>query len=129
IIPSENGGKADVRWMALRRGEGGAGLLMQAETGTVFEVSRMTGPLQASFWFRWAASVSLHSAAELHEAGRTVDLPQRSSREDPVFVHLDHLSMGVGGDNSWYPNVVHKEYTVPANKARRFRVRLEALAP
>lgn len=60
IIPSENGGKADVRWMALRRGEGGAGLLMQAETGTVFEVSRtIADPLSTTpffcfivaFWF------------------------------------------------------------------------------
>ena len=40
MVPSENGGKADVRWMALRRGEAGAGLLLQAETGTVFEVCK-----------------------------------------------------------------------------------------
>lgn len=39
MVPSENGGKADVRWMALRKGEGGAGLLMQAETGAVFQVN------------------------------------------------------------------------------------------
>lgn len=38
MVPSENGGRADVRWMALRRGEGGAGLLLQAETGGIFEV-------------------------------------------------------------------------------------------
>lgn len=46
MVPSENGGKADVRWMALRRGEGGAGLLLQAEAGRVFEVG--TGPLSLS---------------------------------------------------------------------------------
>lgn len=56
-----------------------------------------------------------------------MDLPLRSSANDPVFVHLDHRSMGVGGDNSWYPDVVHKEYTVPANKSYRFQVRMEAL--
>ena len=39
ITPSENGGKADVRWMALRRGEGGAGVLLKSEKGAVFEVS------------------------------------------------------------------------------------------
>lgn len=38
MVPSENGGRADVRWMALRRGEGGAGLLLQAESGMTFEV-------------------------------------------------------------------------------------------
>lgn len=74
-----------------------------------------------------AASCGLHSAAELQDAMRTVDLPPRTSAEDPVFVHLDHRSMGVGGDNSWYPNVVHEEYTLPANTPYRFRVRLEAL--
>ncbi|CAM9901675.1 unnamed protein product, partial [Laminaria digitata] len=104
ISPSENGGKADVRWMALRRGEGGAGVLLKAEKGTV-----------------------LYSAKELEEAERTVDLPLRTSAQDPVYVHLDHRSMGVGGDNSWFPNVVHEEYTVSANKRYRFRVGLEAL--
>lgn len=49
--------------------------------------------------------------------------------DDPVHVHLDHRSMGVGGDNSWYPNVVHEEYRVPANRAYRFRLSLEALVP
>lgn len=53
----------------------------------------------------------------------------RTSSDDPVHVHLDHRSMGVGGDNSWYPNVVHEEYTVPPDKAYRFRVLLKALAP
>lgn len=36
--PSENGGKADVRWMALRRGDQGAGILFQADGGCPFEV-------------------------------------------------------------------------------------------
>lgn len=76
-----------------------------------------------------AASCSLYSAKELEEAERTVDLPLRTSARDPVYVHLDHRSMGVGGDNSWFPNVVHEEYTVSANKRYRFRVGLEALAP
>ena len=53
----------------------------------------------------------------------------RTSSDDPVYVHLDHRSMGVGGDNSWYPNVVHEEYTVPPNKAYRFRVLVKALTP
>lgn len=38
INPSENGGKADVRWMVLRRGQGGAGVLLKAENGAVFQV-------------------------------------------------------------------------------------------
>lgn len=71
----------------------------------------------------------MYSAAELQEARRTVDLPLRSSAVDPVFVNLDHRSMGVGGDNSWYPNVVHEEYRVPANKSYRFSMLLEALTP
>lgn len=49
MVPSENGGKADVRWMALRRGDegGGTGLLLQAEAGRVFEVG-MNTPLKLS---------------------------------------------------------------------------------
>lgn len=44
--PCENGSKADVRWMALRRGEGGMGVLFQAEEGAPFEVreSRVVRP-------------------------------------------------------------------------------------
>lgn len=38
IHPSENGGKADVRWIALRKGQGGAGILLQAERNRPFEV-------------------------------------------------------------------------------------------
>ena len=71
----------------------------------------------------------MYSAAELQEAERTVDLPLRTSAEDPVYVYLDRRSMGVGGDNSWFPDVVHSEYTVSAKKMYRFRVGLEALGP
>lgn len=76
-----------------------------------------------------AASCGLYSAAELEAAETTLDLPLRTSDEHPVLVHLDHRSMGVGGDNSWYPNVVHEEYTVSATRPYRFRFRMEALLP
>ena len=39
INPCENGGKADVRWMALRKGEGGTGVLLRAGAGAPFDVS------------------------------------------------------------------------------------------
>lgn len=86
-------------------------------------------PLASLARCKQAACCGLHSAAELQQARRTVDLPVRSSAHDPVFVHLDHRSMGVGGDNSWYPNVVHEEYTVPASKPYKFRVCMKTLPP
>lgn len=78
---------------------------------------------------RQGASCGLYSAAELQEARTVAELPLRDASEHPVFVHLDHKSMGVGGDNSWYPDVVHGEYTVSARKVYKFRVRMQALAP
>lgn len=77
---------------------------------------------------RQGASCGLYSAAELQEARTVAELPLRDASQHPVYVHLDHKSMGVGGDNSWYPDVVHGEYTVSARKMYRFRVRMQALA-
>lgn len=76
-----------------------------------------------------AASCGIYSSTELQDAQTTADLPLRNSSKDAIFVNVDHRSMGVGGDNSWYPDIVHAEYTVSARNPYRFRVRMVALTP
>ncbi|CAM9097993.1 unnamed protein product [Discosporangium mesarthrocarpum] len=114
LHPCENGNKADVRWVALRRGVGGRGLLIVAQPGIPFE----------------GMSCSYYSSRELELAQRVIDLPHRDVDNDhPVFVHVDHRSMGVGGDNTWYPNVVRQEYTVPATRVHTYSLSLVPLLP
>ena len=50
-----------------------------------------------------------YSQQDLEAAKHAVEL---KSRNDLLTVNIDHLQMGVGGDNSWgLP--VHPEYTIP----------------
>lgn len=46
-----------------------------------------------------------------------------------MHVHVDHLHMGVGGDNTWEPDLVHPEYLIPAVGSWRFEVCLSPLEP
>jgi beta-galactosidase len=54
----------------------------------------------------------MHSVAELERAMRTYELP-RWEEVESVHVHVDHRHMGVGGDNTWEPDLVHSEFLVP----------------
>ncbi|CAM9105095.1 unnamed protein product [Choristocarpus tenellus] len=115
LHPCENGGKADVRWVALRHGVSGRGLLIAAQPGVPFE----------------GMTCSYFSAKEIEAASHVIDLPRRDLDPDghPIFVHVDHRAMGVGGDNTWYPNVVHPEYTVPASQVYRYSLCISPLLP
>ena len=55
--------------------------------------------------------VSLKRARELRQGGFTVDFNGVSAAGDPlddlpVHVHIDHRHAGIGGENSWLPNVL-----------------------
>jgi hypothetical protein len=80
------------------------------------------------------ASVSRHSALELHAARHQHELPgfftggaagaveatattTTTARVDVVHVHLDAAHMGVGGDDSWSPTV-HDAYLLPPGRYR-----------
>jgi len=85
--PGETGNKADVRWLALRKG--GVGLLAVGM------------PL--------LSANALHYTAEDLNAGKhAFQLPHR----DFISLNLDLKQQGVGGDNSWgaWP---HNEFLIP----------------
>ncbi|MBP7276283.1 MAG: DUF4981 domain-containing protein [Kiritimatiellae bacterium] len=105
VRPQENANRCDVRWMAFRTA-GGAGLRFHADGAA----------LQASAW--------PYSAEDLESARHDVELPRRGA----ITVNLDHLQMGVGGDNSWgLP--VHDEYRIPARGTYAWRLVIEPLTP
>ena len=78
VRPQENGNRCDVRWFALTD-DAGAGLRFEGVPGA---------PLSVSAW-----PYSMEDLAARH------DFELR--RRDFITVNLDHLQMGVGGDNSW----------------------------
>ncbi|MEX1115055.1 MAG: glycoside hydrolase family 2 TIM barrel-domain containing protein [Akkermansiaceae bacterium] len=79
VRPQENANRCDVRWLSLTDASG-AGLRMEAPPGN---------PLSVSAW-PW-------SMDDIEQASHATDLRER----DTITVNLDHLQMGVGGDNSW----------------------------
>lgn len=106
IAPVECGGRADVRWVALRDA-GGLGLYASAHGGSP--------PMQMS--------ASYYGAAELDRATHV----HRLVKGDDIEVHLDHRHMGLGGDDSWSP-CVHEQYLLPPTRYA-FSLRLCPLLP
>jgi hypothetical protein len=104
--PCENGGKADVKWVAITEGAGGCGLLLLAGDPS---------PAQSM-------NVSLWSVSELEEAKYALDLPERDPQSTPAHIHFDHAFMGVGGDNTWLPSLVHQEYTLDSQRRYSYEV-------
>ncbi|MBA2482234.1 MAG: DUF4981 domain-containing protein [Planctomycetes bacterium] len=102
IFPTENGGRADVRWVALDDGAGN-GLMVSGDALLQFSAHRCT-------------------TADLAAAKHTVDVPRR----DRITLSVDHRHMGVGGDNSWSP-CVHSPYLIQPGRFS-YRITLRPLA-
>ena len=58
-------------------------------------------------------SVSQYSQQQLTDAKHINNL----TREDKIYVRVDHQHMGVGGDDSWSPSV-HQEFQLTDNQYR-----------
>ncbi len=100
--PQGNANKEDVRWVALSNYRG-QGLLISA--GNPFSFT------------------ALHYTDEdLTPEARGILHPTDLTPRDEVVLSIDHLQMGVGGDNSWGAQT-HDEYKVMA-KPYRFSFRL-----
>ncbi|XP_062208106.1 uncharacterized protein LOC133909612 isoform X2 [Phragmites australis] len=106
IAPGECGGRADVRWMALRNADG---------FGLYASVHSDTAPMQMS--------ASYYGTAELDRGTHNHKLV----KGDGIEVHLDHKHMGLGGDDSWSP-CVHEQYLLPPTR-HAFSMRLCPVLP
>lgn len=93
VRAQETANKCDVRWFTLAS-KAGAGIRMEGAE-----------PLSVSAWnFPQDDLLYVPSTIE-HRHGGCVD------KKDMVWVNIDHLQMGVGGDNTWGA-MVHPEYTI-----------------
>ncbi len=99
VEPQENGNRTDVRWVTFTNAAG-VGL-------------RAVGLDRTIYFSAWPFRMS-----ELERAKHSAEI--QMSRE--ITINLDHLQMGVGGDDSWGAQP-HKEYRLPAtNYVYKFRL-------
>jgi beta-galactosidase len=106
VRPQENGNRCDIRWLQLTD-EQGIGLQVDAPSDS---------PLSVSAW--------PYGMDDLATVNHNVELPQR----DFITVNLDHLQMGVGGDNSWgLP--VNGPYRIKADRVYRWSFTLSPSRP
>jgi beta-galactosidase len=106
VRPQENANRCDVRWFTLTDAAG---------AGLRFEASPVA-PLSVSAW--------PYSMADLAKAAHDYELPRR----DFITVNLDHLQIGVGGDNSWgLP--VNEPYLIKPDKTYEWSFTVSPLRP
>ncbi|TWU38359.1 glycoside hydrolase family 2 TIM barrel-domain containing protein [Novipirellula artificiosorum] len=106
VHPQENGNRCDVRWLRLTN-ERGIGLHVDAPTDS---------PLSVSAW--------PYTMDDLVNAKHNTELPER----DFITVNLDHLQMGVGGDNSWgLP--VNEPYRIKTDRSYQWSFTLVPVRP
>ena len=89
-MPQENGNKTDVRTLKVK-----------SEKGYILNVS-------SSQHFNF--NIQDYSDKALNES----KLSHNLKRGESVWLHIDHIQMGLGGDDSWSPRV-HKEFLLDNN--------------
>lgn len=103
VEPQENGHRTDLRWMTIVDASG-AGL-------------KVTGLP------RLAMNAWPYRQEDLEGPAHPYEMPARQT----VTLCLDHLQMGVGGDDSWGART-HPEYCIQPGVVYEHRMRLEPLA-
>ena len=98
IVPSENGNKSDCRWVSFQDAHGRGISFVADPDGDSINVG-----------------ATLNSQSSLHRALHTCDVSNKRNGEAPIYAHIDHRLMGVGGDVSWFP-VVYPDYLVKPGK-------------
>ena len=94
IRPQENGHREDVRWLSFTNNEG-KGLLIESQGLIGFNAHHQ--------------DISAFDPGPVKQQRHTTDIKRR----DFVDISIDHLHMGVGGDDSWGART-HAEYLIPA---------------
>ena len=91
IVPSENGSRSDCEYASFCAKDGN-GLCI---------VSKTTASTKLSPKNTFSFSASHHSISEINTAKHTCDLEDRKAGVHPIFVNIDHASMGLGGDTRY----------------------------
>lgn len=134
IIPGENSGRSDVSWMALRCATSVSKLgKYDAATAATLPEKLHSWTLGPGVVFainnseKALITVQRHSLNSLEKAVHTHELDVLDNdKESFVHVHIDHVHMGVGGDDSWTPSV-HPEFTIQTGREMAFGITIAAL--
>jgi beta-galactosidase len=106
VRPQENANRTDVRWIRFTAGDG-RGLRISAPAAA---------PLSVSAW--------PYTQDDLAAARHDGELPRR----ERITLNVDHVQMGVGGDNSWGAEV-HREYRIATGRTYEWMFRMQPLPP
>ncbi len=93
VRAQETANKCDVRWLTLTDKDGGGIKVIGEE------------PLSISAWNFPQDDILYRPSMVEHRHGGCID------KKNMVWLNIDHLQMGVGGDNTWGAQV-HPEYTI-----------------
>lgn len=105
VRAQETGNHCDVRWMSLA-GNDGVGIKVEGKN-----------PLNMSAWKFPQSELEYVPATVMNKHGGSIE------EQDMVTLNIDHLMMGVGGDNTWGAQV-HPEYTItPRDYSYTFTIR------
>ncbi len=146
VVPGENGGRADCRWVELKKVSSGHSIAFLYDV--IGDVGPPEMPLSGerqptdgsagTLCARPAGSgggaqvnLSRFTVAELDGAAHDWALPDRRAEErNKVLLSIDTSHMGVGGDTAWSPEV-HQQYQVSAKAGNewRYRVRVRPSSP
>lgn len=93
VRPQENGNRTDTRWVKLTNAAG-KGVLIKSEDTFGFSAHHNLNPD-----FEWKNPLNIHSRADQSDVVNfhTCDIKPRKL----VSLNIDHLQMGVGGDDTW----------------------------
>ena len=108
--PQETGNKTEIRWMQV------------SSKNTNLKVTS-NQLLNASVWPFMMKEIDFNSNETSKSASGLVPVTKKHGADiqfgETIQWNIDFLQMGVGGDTSW-GRLVHKEYTIPANKTYKY---------
>lgn len=97
VRSQETANKTDVRWVTLQDNEGN-GVMIQ-HIGEPLGISAWNFPIEELMYKAYSAGFRKHGGSV--------------TKQDMVWLNIDHKMMGVGGDNTWGAEI-HPEYTITA---------------
>ncbi len=96
LRPQETGNKSDVRWMALSD-DGGMGVLFVGDGSISCSAQRIHPHSLDNGEYLWDTERKLQYPADAKRPLHSHEL----EFEDTLYINIDYLQTGVGGDNSW----------------------------
>jgi len=115
LRPQETGNKTDVRWVEISS----KSISLKASSNIL---------LNSSVWPFDMTEIDFKSSDASESASGLVPVTKKHGADiklgNTVQWNIDYLQMGVGGDTSW-GQLVHPEYTIPANKPYHYSFTIE----